>query len=338
MKSNRPVIIRLHEEGRSISEIAQALKLVKSTVSRTIKRYKELGNFNDRHRSGRPRTATTANNRRKVKTRIERNPRRSARKIAKDIGVPRESVRRMIKNDLQLKPYKLQEAHLLTEAMMATRLQRCKALKRRFAAGRHRSILFSDEKIFTIEQFHNHQNDRIWSSKAPLKEKIVGRSQKPKSIMVWAGVTYNGKTPLVFIDEGVKVNQELYLTQILQQKLVPWTAEHFGDQKFTFQQDSAPAHKARNVQDWCKGNFPDFITSQQWPPYSPDLNPMDFSIWGILEAKACAKPHKSLEALRRSLNAAWETLPLETVCKAVDQFPKRLKSCINVQGGYIEKV
>ena len=54
MKSNRPVIIRLHEEGKSVSEIAQALNLVKLTVSRTIKRYEELGNFNERHRSGRP--------------------------------------------------------------------------------------------------------------------------------------------------------------------------------------------------------------------------------------------------------------------------------------------
>ena len=51
------------------------------------------------------------------------------------------------------------------------------------------------------------------------------------------------------------------------------------------------------------------------PPYSPDLNLLDYSVWSILEAKACAKPHKSLHALRRSLEAAWETLTLETVGK-----------------------
>ena len=49
-----------------------------------------------------------------------------------------------------------------------------------------------------------------------------------------AETTYNGKTPLVFIKEGVKINQELCKTQILQQKLVPWTVQQFGNQGFTF--------------------------------------------------------------------------------------------------------
>ena len=65
--------------------------------------------------------------------------------------------------------------------------------------------------------------------------------------MVWAGVTYNGKTPLVFIEEGAKINEELCKSQVLQQKLVPWTLQRFGNQGFTFLQDSAPAHKTRIV-------------------------------------------------------------------------------------------
>lgn len=62
MKSNWSVIFRLREEGRSVFDIAWVLNLVKSTASRTIKRYKELGNFNDRHRSELPRISTNANN------------------------------------------------------------------------------------------------------------------------------------------------------------------------------------------------------------------------------------------------------------------------------------
>ena len=50
--------------------------------------------------------------------------------------------------------------------------------------------------------------------------------------------------------------------------------------------------------------LPDFITSAEWPPFSPDLNPIDYSIWYILEAMSCAKPHKTLEALKQSLIAA----------------------------------
>ena len=40
--------------------------------------------------------------------------------------------------------------------------------------------------------------------------------------MVWAGVASTGeKTPLFFIEEGVKVNQHVYV-ELLRNKLVPW--------------------------------------------------------------------------------------------------------------------
>ena len=45
-----------------------------------------------------------------------------------------------------------------------------------------------------------------------LKDSLMFRRQKPASVMIWAGVTSTGeKTPLIFIEEGVKVNQHVYL-------------------------------------------------------------------------------------------------------------------------------
>uniref|UniRef100_A0A915EID7 Tc1-like transposase DDE domain-containing protein n=1 Tax=Ditylenchus dipsaci TaxID=166011 RepID=A0A915EID7_9BILA len=58
--------------------------------------------------------------------------------------------------------------------------------------------------------------------------------------------------------------------------------------------DSAPAHKARETQAWCRNNLPEFIDVKQWPPYSPDLNPLDYSIWGILEAKVNNRRHRGI--------------------------------------------
>ena len=72
--------------------------------------------------------------------------------------------------------------------------------------------------------------------------------------MVWAGITRNGKTPLFFIDEGVKVNQHVY-KKLLETKVLPWSKKHFGKHDWTFQQDSAPAHKAKMVQTWLARNF-----------------------------------------------------------------------------------
>ena len=64
------------------------------------------------------------------------------------------------------------------------------------------------------------------------------------------------------------------------------------------QQDSAPSHKAKMTSEWLKLNVPDFISTEEWPASSPDLNPMDFCIWSILESRVCAKPHKNIESLK----------------------------------------
>ena len=84
--------------------------------------------------------------------------------------------------------------------------------------------------------------------------------------MVWAGVTSDGRTPLVFIPQGVKINQYIYRESILESILKPWAQKHFGSRPWTFQQDSVPAHRARATQEWCKQNCPAYISSDEWPP------------------------------------------------------------------------
>ncbi len=37
------------------------------------------------------------------------------------------------------------------------------------------------------------------------------------------------------------------------------------------------------TQDFVEVNVPDFITIDQWPANSPDLNPLDYSIWDSLK-------------------------------------------------------
>jgi hypothetical protein len=82
--------------------------------------------------------------------------------------------------------------------------------------------------------------------------------------------------------------------------------------------------------------YPDFITRDEWPPTFPDLNPLDYSIWSILEQKACAKPHKTVESLKRALTKVWDEITVETLAKIVDNFPKRLKACVEAEGGHFE--
>jgi inhibitor of nuclear factor kappa-B kinase subunit alpha len=174
------------------------------------------------------------------------------------------------------KPYKLQKAHGLSAAQKEKRRIRCRRLLRRSGNDWVNSIIFSDEKIFTVEEKLNKQNDRIYAASIediPEEMRTVPRFQSPSSFMVWAAVSAQGKFPLVFVERGVKVNGNYYQREILQKIVKPAGKRIFKNQQWTFQQDSAPAHSAKINQTWCEVNLPDFINSSEWPPSFAGLEP-----------------------------------------------------------------
>lgn len=71
-----------------------------------------------------------------------------------------------------------------------------------------------------------------------------------------------------------------------------------------------------------------FITVQEFTPYSPDLNPLYYSIWGILAAKASDKA-------RWSPSSAMWRKPKQNrhKCPVVNQFPVSLRACFQANGG-----
>jgi len=100
--------------------------------------------------------------------------------------------------------------------------------------------------------------------------------------MVSVDVSKVGVTELMFVDPGVQVNGQYYRNVLLSQQMIPAIKQVAGD-TFVFQQDSAPAHRARDTIQLLQRETPDFIGSDLWPPNSPDLNPVDYKIWGVMQ-------------------------------------------------------
>lgn len=123
---------------------------------------------------------------------------------------------------------------------------------------------------------------------------------------------------------------------MLEDCLKPWALAHFGNRPYTFQQDSAPAHKATETQRWLAEKVPSFISASQWPSCSPDLNPLDFSIWGILKTNVCCKKYTSVETLKSAILCEREKIPDHTVSAACEAFDHRLQQIIRAKGGYVE--
>jgi len=112
-----------------------------------------------------------------------------------------------------------------------------------------------------------------------------------------------GKTRVVFIDPGAKVNSSYYCNIVLEKGLLPVVRATCRHYKWTLQQDGAPAQIAQTTMDYRKKERINFIEPHMWPPYSPDINPVDYAMslpptaihdGGITEAKVSHRLAKTL--------------------------------------------
>ena len=130
--------------------------------------------------------------------------------------------------------------------------------------------------------------------------------------------------------------------EMLDEELIPWVKKAFGwdneaeeyEEEWTYQQDTAPSHKAKETQAQLRKNVSDFITIKEWPPYS--LEPAGLRNLIYLEAKACEKPHESIKSLKKAIKKAWDEMPDDMVKRVVDSWPGRLQAYIDAEGRYIE--
>ncbi|CAF2076733.1 unnamed protein product [Rotaria magnacalcarata] len=129
---------------------------------------------------------------------------------------------------------------------------------------------------------YNVQNDRVWAisrAKADRQGAIHQKTKFPTKVMVWLGVCAQGLTELVIIEHGT-MNAERYINEVLHIALRSGN-RMLGDD-WTCQQDGAKPHIHKMVQKWCADHFPSFISKDRWPPNSPDLCPLDYSLWNEL--------------------------------------------------------
>ena len=145
-----------------------------------------------------------------------------------------------------------------------------------------------------------------------------------------------GRTNLHFVDPGVKMNGQYYRDILLTRVLLP-DIKQYSDY-FTFQEDGAPVHRARGGETvkLLKVETPDFIPPNLWPPNSPDLNPVNYKIWGLLQERVYKTSIKDADKLRRRIAVEWDKLDQRIIDEAVAERRKRLRACVAASGGQFE--
>jgi len=71
-------------------------------------------------------------------------------------------------------------------------------------------------------------------------------------------------------------------------------------------------------------------------PNSPDLNPVDYVIWSVMQERVFQTRVHDIDELRQRLITVWCELEQRIVDDDIDQWRRRLLACVDAEGGHFE--
>ena len=159
---------------------------------------------------------------------------------------------------------------------------------------------FSSHLLSHDSQNESHsENDRYWAPANP-HEVVECKKAHGEKIMAWVGFVDGRCLPVVWFNRSV--NGDKYLNSVLKGTVWPAVRNIATRSKYWFQQDGASSHVTTPCLDFLKEKFGDRLisrkTAHHWPPYSPDLSPLDFSFWNHVTVNMKKRQPRTLEDLK----------------------------------------
>ncbi len=123
-----------------------------------------------------------------------------------------------------------------------------------------------------------------------------------------------GLIGLIFIEKNV--DDPVY-RKILKKEAFPQFTTMKKFSKFQFQQDGAKVHTADLTLDLVETHFKKCVISNcfplkkggwSWPPYSLDLSPLAYFLWGYVKDRCYANRPTKISALRKNITDIFNSL------------------------------
>jgi transposase len=215
------------------------------------------------------------------------------------------------------------------------------------ANNRKKRLVFAEKHEDKDEGFWDHVvwSDEVTVEACPRNKKLrvlVHCTQKYWEIPInpqvqqggfkvtfWGAFTKHGTGPLVPV-EGI-VDKEKYidlLDNYLVSEMKHLNREH--GRGFLFMQDNARPHTAKKTLAFLRKEK---IKILEWPPQSPDLNPIE-NLWAIIKRRLYSDRtmFSSKQALIDSVLHEWNNIEISVCEHLVDSMPKRLQEVFKTHG------
>ena len=156
--------------------------------------------------------------------------------------------------------------------------------------------------------------------------------------MVWAAIWLNGRTQLVIMTRDEDARRRGFSSASYIQALEEGLLPVYNGTRY-FQQDNAAIHRSERTTAFLHHAAIAWI---DWPPHSPDLNPIEH-VWHYLKSRLyimypqlCTLQRNKLDIaeFKDCLQKAWNSIEQDKIRVLIESMPRRLAACISARGWY----
>lgn len=322
-------IVMARRLGRSISETARLVGCSRAAVVRIYQQWSEEGQIQNRRQGvGRPRLIDDKGQQ-KLWQLVETNERATVAQITEHFNMG---------DGVNVSQYTVHRT-LLCMGLRSRSPVRMPILgptnrKRLQWAREHQNwtveqwkrVAWSSESCFILEL----GDDRAGVRRIPTDELTPWSSVDVEkackgSVMFWATFCWESLGPIIHVDQIM--NGGTYLN-IVADHAHTFMTMAFPNGGGLFQQDDAPYHSARIVQEWFEEHGEEFELLH-WPPDSSDLSPIEH-LWDMLDQqlRSATEPPRTVEELKQQLETAWYQIPPDTYRGLVESMSLRVRAVL----------
>jgi histone-lysine N-methyltransferase SETMAR len=259
----------------------------------------------------------------------------SARQLAKSLGIAVSTVCHYLSNVLGLKLRHMRWVpHTLTVEQKAKRAQLAGSMLSELEMHRASNFHF----IYTGDEswlFYHYDQQRMWVASWEDVEEIERPSNHQKKTMLTVFFNGSGQFMMNLLPAREKMNSKYFEKEIIQTlgaSCYPNGLQAPGSQ-VTLHFDNAPIHNTKLVSDSLE--FLGFNRLDH-PPYSPDLAPCDFFLFGYVKEKLIGSAFDSPDDLFSAVEEIILGISPQVLVNVFNEWLLRLATCRDSGGEYVE--
>jgi transposase len=327
----RAAIVVLDKQGATRQEIGQQVGVSQPTVRHWINHYEEKKVVADEPRAGRPRCTDEAMDTNIALTaRVE--PFAMAPSIKRKLDLDDVSVstvkRRLVEAGLPGRVSR--HTFQLTEEHKRKRLSFAEGYSR-WTEDDWSQVIFSDESTFLGEGRSGQRWVRRPVGEADNPEYSVPEKPHPVGVPAWGCFSASGPGYMALFEGSLDAAR---LRDILRDYLIPTYREQFPDVpvRWLLWDNDPGRHMSRLVKNFLHTQA---VTCLDFPPYSPDLNPIE-NLWRDMNLRMQDSLADTKDEMEQLVKHTWAATTPEQCSKLARSMPHRIKQIIERQGAYTD--